>query len=103
MRTGGLAHFGSVSDRMGPTVKAKQALLTPRYAGDSGGSQGAVSQELEWLKDTQGADRGAQGHAGQNWGRRAKFLHNAVAQSLRIALTSFRKINDLACEHSERA
>ena len=39
------------------------------------------------------------GWSGRNWARRAKFLHNAFAQSLRIALTGFRKLDDLVCEY----
>jgi hypothetical protein len=36
---------------------------------------------------------------GRNWARRAKFLHNAFAQSLGIALTRFCKFDDLVCEY----
>ena len=35
----------------------------------------------------------------RNWARRAKFLHNAFAQSLGIALTRFYKFDDLVCEY----
>jgi hypothetical protein len=32
-------------------------------------------------------------------GRRAKLLHNVFAQSLGIALTRFRKLDDLVCKY----
>lgn len=38
---------------------------------------------------------GFAGWSGRNWARRAKFLHNAFAQSLGIALTRFCKFDDL--------
>ena len=53
------------------------------------------------LRQRKQSSRGAgfAGWSGRNWARRAKFLHNAFAQSLGIALTRFCKFDDLVCEY----
>jgi hypothetical protein len=47
MRTGGLAHFGSVSDRMGPTVKANRLATLEAAKAEF---EASWRQRLAWAK-----------------------------------------------------